>query len=225
MKTNNFQIGNHKSKIGNAFTLIELLVVIAIIAILAAMLLPALKNARDQAKQTVCYSNLKQVGSCINFYTDDYDGWLPATYEGGLLWFASPSFMMAYTGRKWEDMTSANPKDFITVCPSYRPMKHNGNYGLSAMWFSIPVFLMPYRRLNEIKKTSDTMLVTDVYCESANPNDMQQYIAFVGDITYPTNVDCRHNRGANVLFADLHAGNVKGPISQDSVNYTFWSGK
>jgi len=59
------------------FTLIELLVVIAIIAILAAMLLPALSQARERGRRATCFNNLKQFGSAWHMYAGDFDGYMP----------------------------------------------------------------------------------------------------------------------------------------------------
>ena len=57
-----------------AFTLIELLVVIAIIAILAAILFPVFSQAREAARATQCRSNLRQIGTALSMYRNDYDG-------------------------------------------------------------------------------------------------------------------------------------------------------
>ena len=75
-----------RSQRAPAFTLIELLVVIAIIAILAAILFPVFARARENARRSACQSNLKQIGLGITQYTQDYDGFLPPSQSGNVVW-------------------------------------------------------------------------------------------------------------------------------------------
>src|SRR5436305_12633601 len=94
---------------GAAFTLIELLVVIAIIAILAAILFPVFAQARDKARQAACLSNLKQIGSGLAMYVQDYDERMPYCCQWGRAWTWLGSDL---TGRCAQiGITKSTPKD------------------------------------------------------------------------------------------------------------------
>ena len=102
----------------SGFTLIELLVVIAIIAILASMLLPALRHAKDKAKVVLCTSNLRQLNLSINMYANNNDGLFP---DGALGGWSMTGFYGAKSG--WKNQMYP---DYIVVrdlcyCPALTP--------------------------------------------------------------------------------------------------------
>ena len=113
-----------EKKSPRGFTLIELLVVITIVALLMAILLPALQKVRKQARAAVCQTNLKQWGSILAIYTEENQGYLPAHY-GDALWFIRGSSLNDGDPNKPSIYQNANTEG-ISRCPmAVKP----GNYG------------------------------------------------------------------------------------------------
>lgn len=125
-------------KTAKGFTLIELLVVISIIAILMAIMMPALGRAREQARLTVCSSNLKQQILSISLFAEDNDGYLPSgaivressDWEGGQIYWKD--VITPYNeifNAKGKDYKSHEHVGSIYECPSKPAIYGWGKYG------------------------------------------------------------------------------------------------
>ena len=130
------------------FTLIELLVVIAIIAILAALLLPALKKARETAKNLSCKGNLKQLGTISALYQADYDGYvLPMLrYEGTTLsvfWQGIVSYEVGYLSVETADKIDC---PILPTTNDYRPYTQSwlSNWNGDPGYIGWPRYVRPY---------------------------------------------------------------------------------
>ncbi len=202
---------NGKEKGRKGFTLIDLLVVVAIIAILAAMLLPALSKARERARQAVCMSNLKQIGLAIFMYTNDYDGYIPlATFPSydsllpandywwvwmvrwGYFGIAAPNYQYYFIDDPWR----SGPAGKLLRCPTHNKMTH---------WSDRSTYQMRRISLNDegwVKIDRIIRPAKTVYIGDALPG--AGYLLWYNHTSPFCLPSTYHSGGANILFFDGH---------------------
>lgn len=204
----------------HVFTLVECLIVVAVIAILASLLLPALRNATESAKALSCLSNLKQLGFGINMYAQDYNDYIIPWRTGPTCRYYTPMLMRDYFISVPYISSTTSPgyvSKTVFLCPKDE----------SPMWlcidvsYGVNVLLCP--SLSGATYCAPTRISQHAGCSSIGlMADCDVTSAFL-----PYNVDSsasasyRHNNFTNVLFLDSHGAKMKYilPPSQDD---PFW---
>ena len=211
-----------RSRPNRAFTLIELLVVIAIIAILAAMLLPALGKAKAKAKRTACLSNMRQVGVALQMYDTDFGGKLP--YPGGNETF---DFNNQFAGNNplkalRPYLGAKTPTDVtqVYICPSALPSKKPGYTPTTFSSTAIIVSqLVLNKGLNKLRNPARTVVFQEHYVlmgafwyEPEGTGDTYtQWHTYTASSSSEWSGTARehfnnlHEQGGNLVFCDGHS--------------------
>ena len=183
-----------------AFTLIELLVVIAIIAILAALLLPALSRAKDTAKSISCRNHLKQWGLATQLYATDHQDFLPtdgsasgsSVKAGWYVDLPKELGLPVYAEMPWRTNAAIEPGNSVWICPS-NPRRSNGK---NLFHYCLNEHVNGSGSGNQVKLTSIRRPTATVWLFDNGG---------LAPVAQENNVHTNlHNRGAQFVFLDGH---------------------
>ncbi len=208
---------NTNRKNQRSFTLIELLVVITIISILAALLMPALKNARDTARRTLCMNNLRQTGLAFQMLANDNGGFVDSGHTGVTGGMAGWDLAIRpYVGANFPLLNDAPAGQWSRVCPGSRIGAQNYGlmYGVNMCffqtWWGLPYtgIDLPPHALSQATRSSTTFLVGETAHPSQTPSAPSIFdgAAFGADLNLnPASCYPKHGgKGLNIYFVDGH---------------------